>query len=129
MSQRPELDGAVRFETNRTDVETYLAQADLLVLPSRFEGFGNAVVEAMAAGLPVLVSKVDGLAEFVSDGETGLFIRPANIEDLVEKIRWAAAHRPELRAMGDAGRLAATRYDIAAYAERYEALYRALISS
>lgn len=69
--ERHGLRSRVRFEVGRSDVETFMAKADAFVLSSRDEGFGVALVEAMA-GLPVISAKVGGAAEIVQDGISGL---------------------------------------------------------
>ena len=66
------VDEAVRFVFGRTDVENMLADADVFVLPSRAEGFGLALVEAMAAGVPVIAAAVGGPARLVQDSVNGL---------------------------------------------------------
>lgn len=76
----------VTFCLDRVDVDRMLYDADIFVLPSRKEGFGLAVVEAMAAGLPVVVSDVGGLQEIVTDRETGYLVPPENSRALAQKI-------------------------------------------
>jgi hypothetical protein len=65
-------DGYVRFLGFRPDVPAILAAADILVLPSRSEGFPNTLLEGMALGLPIAASRADGIPELVADGVTGL---------------------------------------------------------
>ncbi len=93
----------VHFAGLRPDPERLLAAADCLVFPSRFDAFGNAVLEAMASGLPVVVSRHAGSAELVIPGKTGAVV--AAPEDAAAL---AAAIRPILDpALRDAaGRLA-----------------------
>ena len=67
-------------------IPAYLAQADIFVRPSRSEGLGNSFLEAMAAGLPVIGTSVGGIPDFLKDGETGLFTKVDDPQDLVEKI-------------------------------------------
>ena len=117
------LEDTVTFVVNQTNVHEHLAKADLFVLPSHFEGFGNVVIEAMAAGLPVLVSEVDGMKEIVTGDVDGMFIRPANVEDMVERICWASENREQLATIGTAGQKRAANFDISNYAARYEAIY------
>jgi glycosyltransferase involved in cell wall biosynthesis len=76
--------------------------ADLLVAPSRWEGFGLTAVEAMRAGLPVIAARVGGLAEVVEHGVTGLLVPPNSSKALVDAIRSVGTE--SLRSMGEAGR-------------------------
>lgn len=66
------VESAVRLLGERDDVPALLAEADVFLLPSRSEAFPNAVLEAMAAGLPVITTAVGGLAEIVDHERTGL---------------------------------------------------------
>jgi len=66
----------VRFVGGVSDVRPFLAAADAFVLPTLYDPFPNAVLEAMAAGLPVVTSTRCGAAEIVAEGETG-FVRDA----------------------------------------------------
>ncbi len=93
--QRQELEGmagrlgigeAVRFLGFREDVPELLAAFDLFVLPSLSEGMAITLVEAMAAGRPVVASKTGGMVEVVEDGKTGLLVPPGDSEALAEAI-------------------------------------------
>ena len=64
----------------------YLAKASIFVRPSLSEGLGIAFLEAMAAGLPIVATPVGGIPDFLKDGETGLFCKVNNPEDIAEKI-------------------------------------------
>ncbi len=77
---------AVTFLGHRDDVPARLAEADIFVLPSRSEAFPNAVLEAMAAGLPIVASGVGGILELIDDGRTGLLVRPGDAEALAERL-------------------------------------------
>ena len=70
------LAGRVHFLGQRDDVPDLLSALDLFVLPSHSEGVSLALLEAMAAGLPVIATAVGGLPEVVTDGENGLLIPP-----------------------------------------------------
>ena len=87
----------VRFLGQLDDVRTALAAADVVVLPSLHEGLGVAALEAMAAGRPVVASRVGGLAEAVVDGETGCSSRPA-IRPRSRGARARSRRDPALRA-------------------------------
>jgi glycosyltransferase involved in cell wall biosynthesis len=86
LQARP-LGDRVTFLGQRLDIETLMASADLLVLPSRTEGLPVVVLEAMAAGLPVVATSVGGIPEAVVDGETGLLVPPENPVALAAAIR------------------------------------------
>lgn len=87
------------------------AAADLFVLPTRAECFGIATVEAMASGLPVIVSDVGGVRDIVDDGDTGWLIKPTR-DALTAAIRNALSARRSLPQMGARGRLVAEhRFD------------------
>ncbi|HEU5114159.1 MAG TPA: glycosyltransferase [Candidatus Paceibacterota bacterium] len=63
----------------------YLQACDIFVRPSLSEGFGNSFVEAMAAGIPVIATRVGGIVDFLRDKETGLFCDPKSPEDIARK--------------------------------------------
>ncbi|OGF63149.1 hypothetical protein A3C77_02145 [Candidatus Giovannonibacteria bacterium RIFCSPHIGHO2_02_FULL_45_13] len=69
------------------ELPKYLAEADIFVRPSRSEGMGNAFVEALAAGLPIIGTPVGGILDIIKDGETGLFAKVDDPKDLAEKIK------------------------------------------
>jgi glycosyltransferase involved in cell wall biosynthesis len=77
----------VRFLGFRTDVPELLANCDLVVLPSLFEGLPISVLEAMAAGKPVVATSVGGTDEAVVDGYTGLLVPPGDAPALATAIR------------------------------------------
>jgi glycosyltransferase involved in cell wall biosynthesis len=70
----------------------YYRLADVFVMPSRLEGFGYVFLEALAVGVPVIASKVDGSREAVMNGAWGLLVDPARSEELIAAIREALAH-------------------------------------
>lgn len=86
LAQQSGLDDRVRFVGFVADTAAFLADLDIFVLPSLFEGLGVAVLEAMAAGKPVIASRVGGLAESVLDGESGLLVAPRDAVALAEAI-------------------------------------------
>lgn len=103
-------DAAAQWPRNATSVgwvgpgelETLFAQAELLVVPSRWEGFGLVAAEAMRSGLPVVASRVGGLTEVVEHGITGLLVEPNSPEALTQAIGNLSAD--DLARMGRAGR-------------------------
>ncbi|MEM4189230.1 MAG: glycosyltransferase family 4 protein [Candidatus Caldarchaeum sp.] len=77
--------GNVEFLGHRYDVENYVKNASLVLVPSRYEPFGMPAAEAAAAGKPVIASSAGGLKEIVDDGVTGFLFAPDDHEDLAEK--------------------------------------------
>jgi len=118
------LDGAVEMVGFRRDVAACLAAADVVALPSLQEGLGVAALEAMAAGRPVVASRVGGLAEAVVHEETGLLVPPGDPTALATALA-RLARDPGLRArLGAAGRERVLgRYTAARMAEGTLACY------
>lgn len=127
---RPDLAGLVRFEGFREDVPRWLAAADVLALPSRLEGFPNALLEGMAAGLPAVATSIGGCREAITDGEEGLLVAPddaAALEAGLARLLGDAALRARLGAA--AARAVAARFTLDAVAPRYLELYRRLLDA
>ena len=72
---------------NNDELPIYLKIADVFVRPSRSEGLGTAFLEAMAAGVPIIGTKVGGIPDFLKDGETGLFCKVDDANDIADKIK------------------------------------------
>ncbi len=94
----------LRFVGDVKQLREHLASSDLFVLPSRSEGFSNAILEAMAASLPVVATDVGGNSEAVKDGVNGLLVPPEDPVALAEAIARLLSNPAEARAMGMAGR-------------------------
>ncbi len=118
----------VLFTGARQDVERLLPAFDLFVSSSLWEGLPTAILEAMAARVPVVATRVSGTVELVEDGETGLLAPPGDAAALAEVILWIMA-RPETAAeiAGRARPRAEAQFDISAIARQHEALYRNLM--
>ncbi len=95
---------SVIFTGWRSDVAAILAAADLFVHPSLWEGFGLAILEAMAAGTCVVASRVSTIPELVLDGETGSLVPPGDSRALADTILRLLADPGRRRQMGEAGR-------------------------
>ncbi len=118
----------VRFLGEQADVASYLTASDMSVLPSHQEGFANAILEAMACGLPVVATDVGGNAEAVKDGETGRIVDAHDAEALGRAIAEIAQNPEAAQAMGRAGRKRAEdAFSITSCAKAYDAFYRTLI--
>jgi glycosyltransferase involved in cell wall biosynthesis len=107
------------------DVRGVLSAADALVMPSRWEGFGLAAAEAMAAALPVVASDVPGLRDVVDDGATGVLVPAEDAARLAEAMGRLARDRETCARMGAAGHArAAARFDISRTVLAHAELYR-----
>lgn len=124
------LDYAVHIIGARADVPDLLAAADAFVLPSHFEGLPLVVLEAMAAGLPVIGTQVCGTSELVIDGVTGRLVPPAQPAALAAAIIALLSNPRDAAAWGTAGRARAiTEFSVARMAENTLALYHELLHS
>ncbi len=99
--------GKVRFLGQRRDIPVVLRALDLYVLPSLWEGLGIAVIEAMASGLPVVVSSAGGLVEVVEDDRTGYVVKPGDEEMLADSISKLLLDEDRARAFGARGKIRA----------------------
>jgi glycosyltransferase involved in cell wall biosynthesis len=111
-----------------TEVAAYLRAADIFVLPSYAEGMSNALLEAMASGLPVVASRVGAAAEMISDGETGLLVAPGDLPGLATALGALATDPGRRERIGTAARESVTaRYGIDAIVTQIEAAYRSAV--
>jgi glycosyltransferase involved in cell wall biosynthesis len=112
-----------------TNLREHLSVADIFVLPSRSEGFSNAIVEAMAAALPIVATNVGGNAEAVKDGVSG-FVVPSDDPAALSAAIIRLLSDPSLaKAMGEAGKdLVAENFTAEAMMNRITATYRNLLA-
>lgn len=119
----------VRFVGNRSDVRALLSACDVFILPSLYEGLPLSILEAMAAGKPVVASNIPGNNEAVVHEQTGLLVPPDRAEQLAGAIR-SVLEEPELaRMMGECGRRRVeTRFTLQRMATDVGAVYDELLA-
>ncbi len=123
------LKNRVRFLGRRTDVPQLLAGADLFVLASRWEGMPNVVLEAMASGLPVVSTRVEGTTELLAEGQTGWLVPANDPAALAERIAAVLASPETAIAVGvTAQQSVKSQFTTESMVGKYTALYRQMIS-
>lgn len=128
-SRRLGLKARVKFLGYRSDVPNLLQAADVFVLPSRFEAMPIALLEAMAAGLPSVVTDVGENAHLVESGLTGIVAPPTNVPDLARALRELLTSAELRQRMGQAARRKAQAYGDEHMAEQTYAVYDSLLHS
>ena len=119
------LRGRVGLPGRVSDTEARLAAAHAFALPSRYEGFPNALLEAMACGLPcVAFDCASGPADIVTDGADGVLVRPGDVGALAAALDRTMGSPAERAALGDAARRVADVLSPPAVLERWAALMR-----
>ncbi len=122
------LEGRVIFTGEREDVADILREVDIVVHPSLSEGLSNVILEAMAAAVPVVATRVGGTPELVQEGVTGLLVPPANATELGSAIARLLDDPQLAREFGQAGRRRIIEeFSIDRMLRQTEALYRRLL--
>jgi glycosyltransferase involved in cell wall biosynthesis len=121
------IEDRVVFLGFRTDIDGILGSCDLVVLPSLYEGFPLSLIEAMAAGKPVVATDIGGTRELVVDGVTGLLVPPRAPRKLAEAVKKILGDRALANRLGEAGKERAeqhfgSRAMVGAVLGEYEAL-------
>jgi glycosyltransferase involved in cell wall biosynthesis len=124
-----DLDGSVLLISRVEEVASYLKASDLFVLPSRFEGLSNALLEAMACGLPVISTRVGGSRDIIEDGVNGLLVEVDATDQLRDAMERVLCDRQLAANLGANARAAVeAKHDMRRIANAYCALYRDLSS-
>ncbi len=122
--ERLGLKDKVIFTGQRKDIPQILNISDCLVLPSVYEGLPVCVLEAMAAGKPVIATKVGGTPELIKDGKTGFLVEPRNPEVLSQAIEKLAHSSDKGKEMGVKAReIVYNGFSIAPITKRTEELF------
>lgn len=115
------LGNAVQFTGNIPNVREMLFQSDVFVLPSEFEGLPMTILEAMAAGLPIIATNVGGIPDIVK--ENGILIEYPDVDSLANAMVCLAEDAGQRMKMGEISSRMAEQYDIRKATAQYEALY------
>jgi glycosyltransferase involved in cell wall biosynthesis len=118
----------IRFLGHRDDVPDLLGVCDLFVLPSLSEGMPLALLEAMAAGVPSVATRVGGVREVIEDGRSGVLIPPGDSQALAESIIRLLEDRTLARQMGEYAReVVARRFSLTKMVLAYQGIYADLL--
>lgn len=121
------LGAQVRFLGLRHDVPKLLPLMDVFIMPSLSEGLSLALLEAMAAGLPVVVTNVGGNPELVLDGETGYLVPPCDPEALASRLIVLLQDRVHAKRLGQNGRQRVLQhFSLPKMVDNYQQLYEAV---
>jgi glycosyltransferase involved in cell wall biosynthesis len=128
LSEELSLRDIVIFAGARCDVEQVLPLLDLFVLPSLSEGFGIALVEAMAAGCPVVATAVGGIPEVVQSERVGVLVSAGDSHALTDALADLLKNRSKARALGNDGqRWVARKFAVSMMVHHHENLYDRLL--
>jgi N-acetyl-alpha-D-glucosaminyl L-malate synthase BshA len=114
----------VRFVGKQQDMEEIMAVADLFLLPSEYESFGLAALEAMAAGAPVVASNAGGLPEIIEQGVCGFMADVGDVKSMANYALDILLHDNRLAQFKEAARAKAKQFDIHNIIPEYETLYK-----
>jgi glycosyltransferase involved in cell wall biosynthesis len=127
----PEFELPVHYTGYLSDEEALAvlyAAADVMVVPSRYEGFGQTVSEAMSSGTPVVAFETTGPKEILDHKQTGYLASKFSPTDLANGIKWVIDDSTRQSTIGDQARLVAQKnYDQVKIAEKYKNLYESLL--
>lgn len=128
---RLELDSTITFSgyVPRANLSRHYREADIFVLPSISESFGQVLLEAMSCGLPIIATRAGGIPETVEHGTNGLLVEPGSSKDLVSAVRELAANPAIREKMGKCnGDRARTEYTWSAVAAEYNSMFQHAVS-
>lgn len=122
------LDDAVVFGGFQRNPWKYMARADVFVLTSHYEGFGNVLVEAMACGVPVIATSSPGTREIISDGVDGLLVDRHDAGEVAAAIERVLSDAPLRARLAAAGRERAKQFALPAIVATYNQLFETVMS-
>jgi glycosyltransferase involved in cell wall biosynthesis len=120
------VSGRVKFLGWRDDIPEIMKILDVFVLPSLNEGMGRVLVEAMAAGRPVVASRVGGIPDLVKHGENGFLVEPGDENGVSAAIKKLLADKIMRDQMGEKGRIMAQAFSVENMVDKIDSLYASL---
>ncbi len=114
---------------HRYDIPEILKAVDIFAHPSQREGLGIAAIEAMASGLPIVTSNVQGIPDYSISGETGFCLNPNDVDGYKNAIKYLIEHPEERKAMGLHNVEASKKYDIQNSCKQVEEIINQILSS
>lgn len=125
MSQKMGINNQVCFlgKRSRKYIYSHLKDYDILVQPSLYEGFGLTVVEAMTAGIPVLVSNIEGPMEIINNGEYGFYFNNNDSADMANCLTYMINHQETVNSVVRKGKIRALDFTLSKMVDNYERIY------
>ncbi len=121
------LSGLFRLAGWRRDVAEIMRCLDVFVLTSLWEGLPRVYLEALASGVPVVGTCVDGAPEVIQDGVNGFLVDPGDVQALAERVGYLLAEPEKAREMGRNGQALPVEFDIYEMVRQQEREYEALL--
>jgi glycosyltransferase involved in cell wall biosynthesis len=125
--EKLELGKFVTLAGQQNDLNAYYSAADIFVLPSHSEGSPNVLLEAMAAAIPVVATRVGGVPEIATDGRTSLLVPSKNPRAIAEALKRLLNDRQLRRELGQTAVQRAAQYDPAHYSDSIVEIHRRLL--
>ena len=129
LTEKLGISNSVKFFGKFTDVIPFYRRMNIFILPSVYEGFGIVLLEAMAAGVPVIATNVDGIREVVINGESGILIPPKNPEAIAEAILKLIENPQLVKKLVDGGLMRSKSFDIKEHVMKLDNFYANLLGA
>ena len=125
MSKKMGINSQVCFlgKRSRKYIISHLKDYDILIQPSLYEGFGLTVVEAMTAGIPVLVSNIEGPMEIINNGEYGFYFNNNDSTDMANCLAYMISHQEIVNTVVRKGKIRALDFTLSKMVDKYERIY------